>query len=236
MKFYNGYINNLKENQVFVFGSNPEGRHGAGTAKIARIKFGAEYGNGRGIQGQSYALPTKNLKTGFYEKETGIKYLKDGYKSISEEQIIDNITMLYYYVDENKDKEFLIAYQNEGFNLNGYTSEEMLDMFLLAGEIPANIVLSNTYKELYLNKIKNINVVYKNYIDRLENKLFEKEKDDLKENLLIPSNEFKDLNKRYLEFKEKYNNILDISLAKEDNGFPLETFKKSINNNIDFEL
>ena len=156
MKFYKGYINNLTENQIFVFGSNPEGRHGAGTAKIARIKFGAKYGNGRGIQGQSYALPTKNLKAGFYEKETGIKYSKAGYKSISEEQIIKNIIELYSYAKSNPEKEFLIAYQNEGFNLNGYTSEEMLDMFLSAGPIPENIVLSETYKELYFLKTQKL--------------------------------------------------------------------------------
>lgn len=52
MQYYDGYINDLKENEVFVFGSNPEGRHGAGTAKIAREKFGAEYGVGRGLTGK----------------------------------------------------------------------------------------------------------------------------------------------------------------------------------------
>ncbi len=149
MKFYNGFVEHLNDNQIFVFGSNPEGRHGAGTAKIARMKFGAQYGNGRGIQGQSYALPTKNLKAGFFEKETGITYSKEGYKSISREQIIDNITFLYLYADENPDKEFLIAYQNQGFNLNGYTSEEILDMFIEAGPIPDGIILSDTYADLY---------------------------------------------------------------------------------------
>ena len=36
MKFYIGNIESLAENEIFVFGSNPEGRHGAGTAKIAK--------------------------------------------------------------------------------------------------------------------------------------------------------------------------------------------------------
>ena len=50
---------------VFVFGSNLAGRHGAGAAKYAVLKYGAIYGQGRGRQGDSYALPTKdeNLKT-----------------------------------------------------------------------------------------------------------------------------------------------------------------------------
>ena len=50
-------------NTIFVFGSNPEGRHGAGAAKIAREKFGAIYGQGEGLQGNAYALPTKRIKS-----------------------------------------------------------------------------------------------------------------------------------------------------------------------------
>ena len=79
MNYYSGYINELKENEIFVFGSNPEGRHGAGTAKIAKEKFGAVYGVGRGLTGQCWALPTKNLKPNFYENASGITYEKDGF-------------------------------------------------------------------------------------------------------------------------------------------------------------
>ena len=50
-------------NTIFVFGSNPEGRHGAGAAKVAREKFGAIYGRGEGLQGNAYALPTKRIKS-----------------------------------------------------------------------------------------------------------------------------------------------------------------------------
>jgi hypothetical protein len=45
---------------VFVFGSNLAGRHGMGAAKVARAKFGAEYGVGRGPTGRAYAIPTKD--------------------------------------------------------------------------------------------------------------------------------------------------------------------------------
>ena len=47
--------------EVFVFGSNLAGIHGAGAAKIATAKFGAEYGRGSGFQGLSYAIPTKGF-------------------------------------------------------------------------------------------------------------------------------------------------------------------------------
>jgi len=50
-------------NTIFVFGSNPEGRHGAGAAKTAVEKFGAKYKQGEGLQGNAYALPTKDIST-----------------------------------------------------------------------------------------------------------------------------------------------------------------------------
>lgn len=145
MNYYSGYINELKENEVFVFGSNPEGRHGAGTAKIAKERFGAEYGVGRGVTGQCWALPTKNLKPNYFEKASGITYEVDGFKSISKEQIINNIKDLYDYAKDNSDKTFYIAYTYEGFNLNGYTGDEMFEMFT-SNEIPLNIVFNDTFE------------------------------------------------------------------------------------------
>jgi hypothetical protein len=54
----------LLQNEIFVFGSNTEGRHGAGAAKAAMV-WGAEYGKNSGRQGQTYAIITKDLRTGF---------------------------------------------------------------------------------------------------------------------------------------------------------------------------
>jgi len=55
----------IMDQNIFVFGSNLAGRHGAGAAKYAREKHGAIYGQGEGLQGTSYAIPTKdeNIKT-----------------------------------------------------------------------------------------------------------------------------------------------------------------------------
>jgi hypothetical protein len=47
--------------EIFVFGSNLAGRHGAGAAKFARENHGAVYGKGIGHHGNSYAIPTKDL-------------------------------------------------------------------------------------------------------------------------------------------------------------------------------
>ena len=51
-------INTLKDDEVFVFGSNLAGMHAGGAARIAVKKFGAVMGQGVGLQGQSYAIPT----------------------------------------------------------------------------------------------------------------------------------------------------------------------------------
>ena len=53
------------DNEIFVFGSNLAGIHGAGAAKEAYRNYGAEWGAGVGLHGQSYAIPTKddNIKT-----------------------------------------------------------------------------------------------------------------------------------------------------------------------------
>ncbi len=54
----NDRIDHLEENEIFVFGSNASGYHGGGAAVYAMRKFGAVWGQGEGLQGQSYAIPT----------------------------------------------------------------------------------------------------------------------------------------------------------------------------------
>lgn len=51
-------ITALSPNEVFVFGSNADGQHGAGAALLAWEKFGAEWGEGHGLHGQSYGIDT----------------------------------------------------------------------------------------------------------------------------------------------------------------------------------
>lgn len=51
-------INTLNDGEIFVFGSNLQGMHGGGAAYIALEKFGAKLGQGVGLQGRSYAIPT----------------------------------------------------------------------------------------------------------------------------------------------------------------------------------
>jgi len=45
-------------NEIFVFGSNLQGYHGGGAARLAMNQWGAVWGQGTGLQGQTYAIPT----------------------------------------------------------------------------------------------------------------------------------------------------------------------------------
>ena len=57
-EFTSERIMTLKPNELFVFGSNLDGFHGGGAARIAMDRFGAVWGQGVGLQGQCYAIPT----------------------------------------------------------------------------------------------------------------------------------------------------------------------------------
>ena len=104
-----------------------------GAALIARTKFGAIYGQAEGLQGQSYAIITKDLTKRFHPSRT-------------KEQIKDQIKKLYETALENLNKEFLIAYKI-GKNLNAYTSQEMANMFS-SMDIPENIVFDEDFSKL----------------------------------------------------------------------------------------
>lgn len=52
------HIQSLEPHEIFVFGSNIQGAHGGGAARVAHQQFGAQYGVGEGLTGQSYALPS----------------------------------------------------------------------------------------------------------------------------------------------------------------------------------
>ena len=136
MRYYSGNIE-PDENTIFVFGSNPEGRHGAGSAKVAKEKFGAVYGVGEGLQGHSYALPTKDLRI-------------PGTRSISKSDIVRNIQKLYDLARTMPEKNFKVAYRTrfDEKSLNGYTGEEMVQMFSVY-PIPNNIYFSGEWHRIF---------------------------------------------------------------------------------------
>lgn len=60
MKFTPENIRHLAPNQIFVYGANSCGKHGAGAAKLA-LRWGAKMGE-YGLNGQTYGIPTKDKK------------------------------------------------------------------------------------------------------------------------------------------------------------------------------
>lgn len=141
MKIYKGLITelNFPSNGILVFGSNTQGRHGKGMAKLALDKFGAIYGEARGLQGQSYAICTKDLTTEIHSSRTPL-------------QIKMEIATLYLKAkNKYSDKEFYVAYQGKGENLNGYSPEQMAKMFAHASlkePIPENIIFEKEFAKL----------------------------------------------------------------------------------------
>lgn len=57
-EFTPDFIDELGNDDIFVFGSNLAGAHAGGAARLAHLKFGAIWGQGTGLQGNSYAIPT----------------------------------------------------------------------------------------------------------------------------------------------------------------------------------
>ncbi len=135
MKTYSGQITKLEPNQIFTFGSNTQGRHGLGAAKIAKEKFGAIYGQARGLQGQSYAIVTKDLT-------------KFKHPSRTKQEIELEISNFYTFAIDNPDKEFLVAYSAQGKNLNGFSPQEIAKMFDNVPDRPSNIIFEEGFAKL----------------------------------------------------------------------------------------
>lgn len=96
---------------IFVFGSNLAGRHGKGAALFARYNHGAVYGCGVGLQGQSYAIPTKD------------EYLR----TLLLETIQGYVRTFLAFANENQWMTFNVT--RIGCGLAGYTDHQIAPMF-----------------------------------------------------------------------------------------------------------
>lgn len=124
--YYTGNVESLGSNQLFVFGSNLAGVHGAGAAKFAHNELGAKWGCGMGYTGRCYAIATKDL-----EIETMSLYL------------IECQVMLFKKLAfENSRFDYIIS--KIGCGLAGYDDSEIAPMFKLA---PDNCIFHEDWKE-----------------------------------------------------------------------------------------
>ena len=122
--FTPNHIDSLLPDEVFVFGSNLAGAHGGGAARVALGKFGAVYGQGVGLQGQSYAIPT--MQGGV---ETIIPYV---------DNFID-------FAKNHPDKFFLVT--RIGCGIAGFTDQQMAPLFKDAMNLE-NVCLPRSFVEV----------------------------------------------------------------------------------------
>jgi len=140
---YTGLITNLTDNQVFVFGSNPIGVNGnlakgtGGAALVATqngwVNQGEEMDNKLSESGKAWGLVTVSAP--------GKK------RSKTPAEIEQGIQKLYNHALENPNTEFLVAYTGTGTNLNGYSNQELADMFSKF-PIPDNMVFEKEFSTL----------------------------------------------------------------------------------------
>lgn len=129
MKYHNKIkITALSTDQIFVFGSNTEGRDGAGAARAA-LSFGAQYGNPRGLQGKTYAIITKDLRK--------------GNRSVSLSYIESQIKEMYNFARKHREKEFIVT--PIGCGLGGFSASEIGPLFT-KNHPPDNISLPICFK------------------------------------------------------------------------------------------
>ena len=122
--------------KIFVFGSNLAGRHGAGSAMAAKNKHGATEGQGIGLQGEAYAIPTKDY------------YLK----TISLESIQKYVAEFIVFAEEHPEMEFNIV--AIGCGLAGYRPEQIAPMFKTS---PPNCHLPHEFSRINQIGLKPMN-------------------------------------------------------------------------------
>lgn len=106
-------ITDLKPGEIFVFGSNLEGAHGGGAALLAWRKWGAIFGQGTGLQGQTYAIPT------MHGGPDAIKPYVD--------EFID-------FAQTHPEMTFLVT--EIGCGIAGFTPEEIAPLFQASADVP----------------------------------------------------------------------------------------------------
>lgn len=127
MRVESGFIFLTEPNEIFVFGSNMAGVHGAGAAKYARDNYGAKDGYGYGLYGQSYAIPTKDKNIQTLEIPRIIPYIQE----------------FLNYAAAHPNLKFILT--PIGCGLAGYKSDQMAHLFVAA---PENIILPKEFEEI----------------------------------------------------------------------------------------
>lgn len=132
---YHGWGQKPDSKQIFVFGSNLAGRHGAAAALTAKNQYGAVYGVGQGLRGRSYALPTK-----------------DGNLVVLKINVIkQHIETFKTFARNHPDLEFYVT--KVGCGLAGYDDMVIAPLFQ---DSPANCVFSHEWVRFLEQPLKRV--------------------------------------------------------------------------------
>ncbi len=134
MRFTPDNIKELAPDEIFVFGSNLAGHHGGGAARVALDRFGAQWGVGEGIQGQSYAIPTM---------QGCVETIKP---------YVDRFLDLAYEWDQNT---FLVT--RIGCGIAGFTPEQIAPLFDRALDM-YNVVLPRDFYDILIARRKRLGI------------------------------------------------------------------------------
>ena len=118
---------------IFVFGSNERGAHGAGAALFAESFCGARYGIGFGLAGNSFAIPTKDYSI----------------KTLPLEAVASYVRQFLYFAEQNPDLIFYVT--RIGCGLAGFTDIDIAPLFK---DAPDNCILPDMWKIKETNEIK----------------------------------------------------------------------------------
>lgn len=120
---------------VFVFGSNREGRHGAGAALHARQSHGAIYGQARGRQGNSYAIVTKELRR--------------HWPQVTLDEIKAEVQVFLQHAKDNPQDTFQVT--RIGCGLAGFNDKQIAPLFKWPGGPPVNVILPKEFMQVLYN-------------------------------------------------------------------------------------
>ena len=115
--------------EIFVFGSNREGRHGKGAALEAFREYGAIYGQAEGLQGRSYAIVTKELRS--------------GHPPVTLKDVAESVQHFLEFATIHRDLRFHVT--PIGCGLAGFHPRQIAPLFR---DAPPNVELPPAFQEI----------------------------------------------------------------------------------------
>ena len=141
-KFTPWFVTELAENEIFVFGSNLQGIHGGGAARAAYDNFGAIWGQGVGLQGKSYAIPTMH---------GGVDVIKPYV-----DEFID-------FAKEHSELTFLVS--PIGCGIAGFKIKDIVPLFADALEVENILLPEGFVEELEMENVQTKPVSWNHWVD-----------------------------------------------------------------------